>query len=1172
GADVAYTVYDAASASWGADNTLTSDGLLEESLSPVFDGQGNLCMAYNKVTMDWITTTRVVEISPTLTVTVTEYMPEPVQSDLFQMVHILGRDLGIGDDDIVLSDPNPAPGDHVIISATVHNLGDLAATGAEVTFYDGDPGAGGTPIGASQSLISPFRAATVDTVSVVWEVPAGANSHSLYVVVDPVDAITETNEANNQAMLSVVLPDLTVAWAHSLHTTGALTLTAAISNGGTLAATGPFNVAFRARDPSSGTLLGTAVVGSDLAAGGRISVSVTISDLALLADAGNRFWAIADAGEVVIETNEANNTHYANLNALPDLTLTPADIQLGNSITVTIHNAGVLTATDAILSVRQDSSSGGLVYSGALGDLGPGISKTVDFNYAGDCNTFWVKADPDDTVAESDESNNLAVRVNCPQSLISVDIDGPTSGVTNTPYNFTAAIVPAGATEPIEYTWTPTPDSGAGQPVATYSWDSLGMHTITVTVENCGGSNVTMQTITISAPQYRIYLPVVLRNYEYVPPPVPDRYVKRYGSAEGDCSTPATACGSIQYAVDQANPGDLIGIAGYEDSIYTPDNPYGLTTPTYYWATESRSSPTGYDGPDNISQVVYIDKSITLYGGYNSDFDSWNPGVYKTVLRPGINGFEARVVFIAPHIAPTLEWLYIIEGDASGQGGSYAWGEPGYEDAGNGIFAWADNMDDPTSVTVRNCVIANNTGNVSSGGGVYVNNRNNTIIANNTVRGNRAYRGGGIAILDSDNVLVSDNEVLENIAYGQQAGGIYLFNTDGARLTGNHIYGNTANSSGGGIEARASRHFYLIGNTVHDNIGSLHQSGVGGGVDLFGISDGCTVQDNVIYNNIATVYTGQGDTDTGIGGGLYITSVDGGVVVGNSITGNVGSQYFRGTGGGLSIYASQDILVERNLIRGNVATPNGESGPLSTGGGVRISAGSTGVVLSNNIIVGNQAPAGGGGVVVTGISSALVESIFLHNTIADNETSSSGAQQVTLPEAGYEPLPGAASALPDGPQFDELRMLAESAVPFQHHFDAAALVGTQGILVDAYSTLNGVNNLLSGHTLGISVTYPTSSTVTMDYTLWHDNATDYSSGITHTHDRSGDPAFVNPAAGDYHIGPGSAAIDQGVNAGVTTDWDGDTRPQGGGYDIGADEYTGVLTSSMNQNFYSWRAR
>jgi hypothetical protein len=48
--------------------------------------------------------------------------------------------------------------------------------------------------------------------------------------------------------------------------------------------------------------------------------------------------------------------------------------------------------------------------------------------------------------------------------------------------------------------------------------------------------------------------------------------------------------------------------------------------------------------------------------------------------------------------------------------------------------------------------------------------------------------------------------------------------------------------------------------------------------------------------------------------------------------------------------------------------------------------------------------------------------------------------------------------------------------------------------------------------------------------------------------------FVNPSVWNYHLTVGSAAIDAGVDAGVTTDIDGDTRPQGNGYDIGADEF------------------
>jgi hypothetical protein len=55
-----------------------------------------------------------------------------------------------------------------------------------------------------------------------------------------------------------------------------------------------------------------------------------------------------------------------------------------------------------------------------------------------------------------------------------------------------------------------------------------------------------------------------------------------------------------------------------------------------------------------------------------------------------------------------------------------------------------------------------------------------------------------------------------------------------------------------------------------------------------------------------------------------------------------------------------------------------------------------------------------------------------------------------------------------------------------------------------------------------------------------------------------DPRFTDPASDDYHLLPGSPAIDTGLNLGVTSDLDGDLRPQGGGYDIGADEFVPAL--------------
>jgi hypothetical protein len=94
------------------------------------------------------------------------------------------------------------------------------------------------------------------------------------------------------------------------------------------------------------------------------------------------------------------------------------------------------------------------------------------------------------------------------------------------------------------------------------------------------------------------------------------------------------------------------------------------------------------------------------------------------------------------------------------------------------------------------------------------------------------------------------------------------------------------------------------------------------------------------------------------------------------------------------------------------------------------------------------------------------------------------------------------------------------------------------------------NTIVFSHTEGIVA--GEQSTVTLQATLWHANETDYGGAgtISTINDQSGDPAF---ASDGYHLTGSSAAIDAGVNAGVSADIDGDPRPLSGGYDIGSDE-------------------
>ena len=82
---------------------------------------------------------------------------------------------------------------------------------------------------------------------------------------------------------------------------------------------------------------------------------------------------------------------------------------------------------------------------------------------------------------------------------------------------------------------------------------------------------------------------------------------------------------TIQAAIDAAQEGDLIRIAA---GTYT--------------GVHSRPAPVGYDGPEIITQVVYITKTVTVRGGYSSNFSTWNPASYPTIVDLNVNPYPVN--------------------------------------------------------------------------------------------------------------------------------------------------------------------------------------------------------------------------------------------------------------------------------------------------------------------------------------------------------------------------------------------------------------------------------------------------------------------------------------------------------------------------------------------------
>ncbi|RLC74482.1 MAG: hypothetical protein DRJ03_31885 [Chloroflexi bacterium] len=275
-----------------------------------------------------------------------------------------------------------------------------------------------------------------------------------------------------------------------------------------------------------------------------------------------------------------------------------------------------------------------------------------------------------------------------------------------------------------------------------------------------------------------------------------------------------------------------------------------------------------------------------------------------------------------------------------------------------------------------------------------------------------------------------------------------------------------------------------------------------------------TIRDNHVFSNTAhrggglcvfggtAILTGNTifSNTAGLHGGGLLLNDDSSTLIGNTIFSNT----CENGGGGLNLYESNATLKD-NTIFGNVgvglqlfdsaATLTGNTVTANTGGGIELTHDAYPLsghpTLVNNVIADNTD---------WGLDIFISSPYLLHNTIARND----GGIHVT----------GGSSS---------------------------------------YSTVSMTSTILVNHSVGISVTG--GNTITVNGILW-DSGTPItvSQSTTATvvvqNQHTGDPAFTSDG---YHITPASAALDAGVDAGVTTDIDDHYRPYNSTPDLGADE-------------------
>ncbi len=334
-------------------------------------------------------------------------------------------------------------------------------------------------------------------------------------------------------------------------------------------------------------------------------------------------------------------------------------------------------------------------------------------------------------------------------------------------------------------------------------------------------------------------------------------------------------------------------------------------------------------------------------------------------------------------------------------------------------------------------------------------------------------------------------------------------------------------------------------------------SGCGGGIFVYAARP--LIVNNIITNNVASAVSG-----TGYGGGLYLKNANDAVINSNIIISNVARLTGYGDGGGLYLDHS-NALVRYNQILNNYATLQNTN---SWGGGISANYGAP--TVENNVLHGNWVNPSG-----TNYPGAAIYLWSDSGTYSGNQITGNHGQSAIWLSRGQPRLegnrvignataigiemfsgPGVATLVNNvvarsGAQV--IRAEGQSGQPLTATLVHNTLVGPgggSGIYVAGYTTVFVTNTIAVSATWGITNVSPVSATVSADHNLFWANTY---SGIQGTNPVSGDPRFVNPTGGDYHIGAGSAAMDAGISAGVTTDIDGDPRPIGAGYDIGADE-------------------
>lgn len=517
---------------------------------------------------------------------------------------------------------------------------------------------------------------------------------------------------------------------------------------------------------------------------------------------------------------------------------------------------------------------------------------------------------------------------------------------------------------------------------------------------------------------------------------------------------------------------------------------------------------------DTMTQVVYIDKAVSLQGGFVPPFDEppdpmSNPTVFDAQQ-------QGRVIVVTG-TTTTIDGFYITGGNGDQ--------DARFSESGMGGGIYAKNA----TLTVTNNAIYNNIGSRFDG------------------------EGGGIKV-DDGQFAILNNDIYSNTAvtsphpnfptdyYIGFGGGVEIAGSQGV-LHNNSIHNNIANAfevgNGGGINLSGGNQVTITHNTITDNLGGRTHFGNGGGISWFYDEDSEGPQPyGIIANNLISGNVAQESGDVvSLGGGLalFIRTVSESTeplisLISNDIMSNTAvfspTSSVGGIGGGVVLGGEGYFSLSHNNIFSNTTSAKNAGDTWGYGAGLVVDT--VNVTLDGDRIqfnqIGDRGNANG-----FGIENSVVT--MTNVVVADNHELTAGAgihvndSQVTMlhPTIARNGLRGIWVTYFDDAPFDP----------------------------DMSSQVIITNSILTGHNTGVVVSR--TNTVTLDGVLWYDTDNSFSSepgaSVVISNQVVDNPHFDSDG---YHLTDASAAIGQGIPSEVFIDIDGDGRPLPPA--LGVDEY------------------